>query len=67
MSVETEQCAVNGALVLYRDAPAPPPPTFVPAPIQSIGFAQEQPGQFVFGSRAHDSAEPVNNSVAMES
>ncbi|KAK9906847.1 hypothetical protein WJX75_009090 [Coccomyxa subellipsoidea] len=51
----------------WRDAPAPPPPTFVPAPIQSIGFAQQQPGAFVFGSRAPNSAEPATNSVAMES
>ncbi|EIE24230.1 phosphatases II [Coccomyxa subellipsoidea C-169] len=51
----------------WRDAPAPPPATFVPSPIQSIGFAQQQPGGFVFGGgRAHDSTEPAN-SVAMES
>ncbi|CAL8462216.1 g1747 [Coccomyxa elongata] len=54
----------------WRDLPAPPASTFVPAPIQSIGFAQQPSGAFVFGgSRSHDGAEQQapGSGVAMES
>jgi hypothetical protein len=52
---------------IRRDAPLTGQNGFRPAPVHAISFGQPQSGGFVFGARQHDTSEPPNNSVAMDS
>ena len=55
-TLEGRTAAHTQLVCICRDAPAPSQPKLLPVPVESINFAQQHAGSFVFGGGSEPSS-----------